>query len=257
MSDRIGKSGNVATTITDEVAVITLKRPHKLNALTIPMLLDIASELRAFGGGRAKGIVVTGEGRAFSAGDDLNMTEDLDEAGFRELIVSFQDLTRAILESEVPIVAALNGLVVGGAAEWTLCFDARVGCPESYYLFPENRVGLTISNASTYLLPRLLGGRTLPLVLSGERIPAEEAHRLGLIDYLVPSADVVTTAVELILLWKRPGTMTHLHLKLLRPPLEEIERAMENENSIAEEVWRSGSPGAVSDALTRGHGDRS
>jgi enoyl-CoA hydratase/carnithine racemase len=235
-----GDSGLIDVRLDEGVAVLRLNRPDKLNALTIEMLRDIAVGLRSFGdGSKADAMVITGEGRAFSAGDDLKMTEDLDEAGFQDLIKSFQALTFAVLESEVPVIAALNGLVVGGAAEWSLSCDARVGCSATYFLFPENGVGLTISNASTYLLPRLLGGRALPIVLGGERIQADEAARLGLVDYLVERpADAVAKAIELARAWSRPGLSTSLHIKMLRPPIAEIEKAIERENGFAGEVWK-------------------
>jgi enoyl-CoA hydratase len=235
-----GDSGLVDVRLDGDIAVLRLNRPDKLNALTIDMLLDVGEGLRSFGDrSKAAAIVITGEGRAFSAGDDLKMTEDLDDSGFGDLIRSFQALTLAVLGSEVPVIAALNGLVVGGAAEWVLACDARVGCSATYFLFPENGVGLTISNASTYLLPRLLGGRALPIVLSGERIQSEEAHRLGLIDYLEDQpADAVRKAVELARAWSRPGLTTALHIKMLRPPIAEIQAAIERENEFAAEVWK-------------------
>jgi enoyl-CoA hydratase len=117
---------------------------------------------RRFGtGADADAIVITGAGRAFCAGDDLKMTEGLDAAGFRALIAAFQALTLVVLQPKILVIGALNGLVVGGAAEWTLSFDARIGCKATEYLFPENNVGLTVTNGASYLLPRLLGGRAL------------------------------------------------------------------------------------------------
>jgi enoyl-CoA hydratase/carnithine racemase len=94
------------------------------------------------------------------------------------LIAGFQDMTRAVLEAGVPVVAALNGLAVGGAAELTLACYARVGSSGAGFYFPENGIGLTISNASTYLLPRILGAQALPLILAGGRIDATEAIRV-------------------------------------------------------------------------------
>jgi enoyl-CoA hydratase len=235
-----GTSGMVDVRVDDDVTILRLNRPEKLNALTIEMLKDVAKALRSFGhGADANPIVITGEGRAFSAGDDLKMTEDLDDAGFMDLIDSFQALTFAVLETDVVVIAALNGLVVGGAAEWVLSCDARVGCPATYFLFPENGVGLTISNGSTYLLPRLLGNRALPIVLDGEKIHADEAARFGLIDYLVDSPqETLTKAAELAIKWSRSGLSTTFHLKLLRPPMNEVEKAITRETELAEEVWK-------------------
>src|SRR5687767_12872134 len=124
-----GECGFVEVSRDVDVAVLLLNRPGKLNALSVPMLKDVAEALGRFGAGpdRAGAIVVTGAGRAFSAGDDLPATESLTESDFEELLASFQELTRLVLHSEVPVVAALNGISVGGAAELTLACDARIG----------------------------------------------------------------------------------------------------------------------------------
>ncbi|MDQ4145599.1 MAG: enoyl-CoA hydratase-related protein, partial [Actinomycetota bacterium] len=117
----------------------------------------------------------------------------------------------------------------------------RVGHPGSDFLFPENDVGLTISNASTYLLPRVVGARALPLVLDGRRIPGKEAHDLGLIDYLVSSRDeVVPKALEVLRHWVDRGLATAYHLQMLRPPHHEVEAAIERENAIGRRAWEAG-----------------
>lgn len=228
------------------IGVVLLDRPDQLNALSLPMLEDVGSALRMLGTAEASdGIVVTGAGRAFSAGDDLPGTEQLQRSDFDRLITLFQELTRAVLASDVPVVAALNGIAVGGAAELTLACDARVGHPGSDYLFPENNVGLTISNASTYLLPRLVGSRALPLILDGTWISGDRARELGLIDVFVDSQEeVLTSAVSLLERWSERGLATRFHLRMLRPPMAEVEAAIARENSVAAEAWESGTAAA-------------
>jgi enoyl-CoA hydratase/carnithine racemase len=235
-------TGHVEVTTEGRVALVRLDRPEKLNALSVPMLREVGGALRRLGDGvDCEGIVITGAGRAFSAGDDLPATESLTRADFEDLLASFQELTRAVLSAQVPVVAALNGIAVGGAAELTLACDARVGYPGSDYLFPENDVGLTISNASTYLLPRLVGSRALPLVLDGRRISGAEARSLGLIDYFVESrADVVPAAVDLVRRWAERGLATRYHLQLLRPPVDLVEAAIARENEVGRSAWEAG-----------------
>lgn len=240
MTNWMSSSGFVDVIDREGAAVVTLRRPEKLNALTVPMLGDLAAAVDA-AASSSRGVVLTGEGRAFSAGDDLLMTKDVAPGVFQDLLTSFQEVTRAIRRTKVPVVAALNGIAVGGAAEATLACDARIGWAGSDFLFPENDVGLTISNASTHLLPRLLGSRALPVVLDGRRIPGAEAHRLGLIDYFVDSADeVLPEALAVLERWTGRGLATRFHLELLRPPIDEIERALERESSIGREAWNSG-----------------
>ena len=237
------RSGHVVVDSRGRVAIITFDRADKLNALTVPMLQDVAAALKWLGRGEeaARAIVVTGAGRAFSAGDDLPATESLSRDDFEHLLRSFQELTRAVLNSRLPVIAALNGIAVGGAAEFTLACDARVGYPGADYLFPENEIGLTISNASTFLLPRLVGSRALPLVLDARRIDGAEAHRLGLIDHFVETKEeVVPKAIEVASRWVERGLATPFHLKMLRPPMEEVEAAIARENGIGAEAWEAG-----------------
>lgn len=236
------RSGHVDIDLNEGVAIVRFNRPEKLNALSIPMLEDVRAALRTLGGRNgAKALVITGTGRAFSAGDDLPATESLDKSDFDRLLTLFQDMTRAVLTSKVPVVAAVNGIAVGGAAELTLACDARVGHFGSDYLFPENNVGLTISNASSYLLPRLIGSRALPLILDGTKIPGAEARELGLIDfYVATQEEVVPTAISLVRRWVDRGLATPFHLRLLRPSMEEIEAAIAWENQVGAEAWETG-----------------
>ena len=145
----------------------------------------------------------------------------------------FHDITRAALETRVPVVAALNGIAVGGACEMTLCFDARLGTPSAEYFLPENNIGLTISNGSSVLLPRLVGPQAMRLVLESARIGARDALAMGLIDEIVDPAELVEAAIGLVHRWSAPGAATAAHLRLLRPPLAAVEQAMVAETQAA------------------------
>jgi enoyl-CoA hydratase len=219
------------------VAMLRFDRPAKLNALTPAMLPAIADAIRTLAADSA-GLVLTGTGRAFSAGDDLDATADLDRGGFESLIAGFQEMTRAVLDTEVPVVAALNGLAVGGAAELTLACDARIGSPGAAFYFPENGIGLTISNGSTYLLPRMLGAHALPLILAGGRINAVEAVRVGLLSEIAD--DPSTRAVDMVRTWAADGRATRWHLRLMRPGPAAVEAAMARETIAAMEVFDAG-----------------
>jgi enoyl-CoA hydratase/carnithine racemase len=228
---------HLSTARMGDVAVLRLDRPDKLNALTPTMLPAIAEAIRRLAAEGA-GLVLTGAGRAFSAGDDLEATADLNRAGFEAVIEGFQDMTRAVLDTEVPVVAAVNGIVVGGAAELTLACDARVGSATADYFFPENGIGLTISNGSTFLLTRILGAAALPLVLDGARLDAQEALRLGLLNEIAD--DPLGRAVGLVAEWTAAGRATRWHLQLLRPDRELVEAAMARETAAAMEVFEAG-----------------
>ncbi|CAL9593047.1 AMP-binding protein [Streptomyces sp. enrichment culture] len=232
--------GSLDVDVVRDVAVLTLRRPEKLNALDVPTRRRLAALVREFGtGDRVRGIVLTGEGRAFSAGEDLRCAPTTD-AGVREAFESFHDITRAILRTRVPVVAAVNGLAVGGASEITLCCDTRIGTPATEYYQPENGRGLTVSNASSVLLGRLVGSHAMRLVLGSPRIGADEALRIGLLDEIVEPGALIGRAVDTVVDWTPEGNTTALHLALLRPRPEEIEAAFAREDLAAREAWESG-----------------
>jgi enoyl-CoA hydratase/carnithine racemase len=232
--------GHVGVAVRADVAVITLQRPEKLNALTADMRRELAALLRQFGdGGTARGIVLTGAGRAFCAGEDLAAAAELPPGGLAGEIELFHDITRAALTTRVPVLAAVNGIAVGGACEMILCFDARIGSPAAEFFLPENGLGLTISNAASVLLPRLVGHRALRMVIEGPRIGAEQALAAGLLDEIVPG-DLIEAGVAMVHRWTEPGSATAAHLRLLRPPLELVERAMAAETEAARQVDAEG-----------------
>jgi enoyl-CoA hydratase len=238
------ESGRIEVSMSEAVAVVTLRRPDQLNALTVAMRRELAAILRHFGDGHAaRGIVVTGSGRAFSAGLDLKEAAGLPPDGLTADVELFHDITRAALQTRVPVVAALNGIAVGGACEMTLCFDARIGTPAAEYFLPENNIGLTISNASSVLLPRLVGARAMRLVLEAARIGAREALAIGLLDEIVDPDGLIEAAVGLVHRWTQPGSATAAHLRLLRPSLAAVEQAMAAETEVAS--------GPDADALAR------
>jgi len=213
------ESGHIEVTVQDAVAVVTLRRPHRLNALTADMRRELAAILRHFGGGeQVRGIVVTGAGRAFSAGLDLREAAGLPPGGLIADVELFHDITRAALQTRVPVVGAPNGIAAGGACEMTLCFDARIGSPAAEFYLPENSIGLTISNASGMLLPLLVGHNTMRIVMESARIGARDGLAIGLLDDIVEQADPIETVIGLVHRWTKPGSATAAHLRLLRPP---------------------------------------
>jgi len=241
MSMQAGTPGHIEVTVQQQVAVVTLRRPEVLNALSAEMRSNLAAALRRYGdGSTARGIVLTGTGRAFSAGEDLREAAGQPAGGLIAEVELFHDITRAALQTRVPVVAALNGIAVGGACEMTLCFDARIGTPAAECYFPENTLGLPISNASSFLLPRLAGRQAMRLILESARISASDALAFGLLDEIVEPEALIETAIGLIHRWNQPGSATAAHLRLLRPPLPEIEKAFAAETEAARYAEESG-----------------
>lgn len=236
------ESGHIEVAVRDDVAVVTLSRPEKLNALTGSMRIELAAIFRHFGNGAAhvRGIVLTGSGRAFSAGEDLYAAAQLPPGGMTAEVESFHDMTRAALAARVPVVAAINGIAVGGACELTLCFDARIGSDAAEFFFPENDIGLTISNAASLLLPRLAGAKAIRLIMESARISARDALAFGLLDEITEQTALIGTAIGTIHRWTRPGAATAEHLRLLRPRPDDIERAFAAETEATRSTEQSG-----------------
>ncbi|MEU2889611.1 enoyl-CoA hydratase/isomerase family protein [Streptomyces albidoflavus] len=246
---------DLSVTVDSDVAVIAMSRPAKLNALTRGMRRGLAELVRRYGdGSRARGVVITGRGNAFSAGLDLREVAgpEVDLLAEMEL---FNDITRAALITEVPVVAALNGIAVGGAGEMALSFDARIATAQAAISWPETSVGLTVSNAASLFLPRLAGGpRALHLIMNSARLGASQALDLGLLDDIVEPDDLIPAAIRLIHRWTQPGSSTAAHLRLMRPSLRAVEAAMAREVAAARQVQESGIAQAGIATVLAGHG---
>jgi enoyl-CoA hydratase len=177
----------IEVTLDGTIANVVFERPGVLNALAPGDLPRLAAALRDAGlrdGVRV--VVVRGGGGAFSAGDDLRETADLDPKGWRDVVEGFHELTRVALAVEVPVICAIDGVCVGGAFEFACSCDLRVATSRSRLGCPEVGIGLVVSNSSTVLLPRLCGaGFASELVLTGRLISAEEAFEHGLLNAVV------------------------------------------------------------------------
>ena len=169
------------------VAELVFERPGVLNALAPDDVVRLAAAIRDAGerdGVRV--LIVRGAGGAFSAGDDLKATADHSLDEWRSTVESFHDLTRAALALDVPVIAAIDGVCIGGAFEFACSCDLRVASAGSRFACPEVGIGLVISNASTVLLPRLCGaGYTSELMLTGRLITAQEAFDNGILNAVV------------------------------------------------------------------------
>ena len=166
-------------------AWIRWSRPERLNAWdpeTLHRLGDLLAEAAA---SDARAIVCFGEGGAFSSGDDLAATAAMDAQEWRRTIEAFNRLTREVVAAGQPVIAAVDGVCVGGAFEFAFACDVRIGTSRSRFGCPEVAVGLSISNGFSLLAPRA----ARRLVLTGELVGAEEALRLGLLDRVVEDVE--------------------------------------------------------------------
>jgi enoyl-CoA hydratase len=135
-------------------------------------------------------VVVRGAGEDFSAGDDLFEAADADAESFGATIDQFQRLTQVVLEAPVPVLAAIDGVCIGGALEFAASCDLRIGTHRSRYATPEVRIGLGASNAGTLLLPEVLGeSAARELLLTGQLKTAGWMNRHGFFNDVVDDID--------------------------------------------------------------------
>ncbi len=176
------------------VAEIVLNRPAKMNAVTPAMAATIerlCTELDR--DDQVRAVLLRGAGdRAFCAGSDLNALADYSSAwAFRNRV----EYASAVRDMRKPVVAALHGWVLGGGAEMALSADIRVMGRGARMGFPEVVRGWVGGGGASQMLPRLVGyGQAMKLLLTGDPIGAEEAHRLGIVEYLVEDQDVAAEA---------------------------------------------------------------
>ncbi|HEX9889088.1 MAG TPA: enoyl-CoA hydratase-related protein [Nitriliruptorales bacterium] len=197
------------------VAVVTLDRPEVLNAVrarTLDELFSILDRVEADPDIRA--LVITGAGRAFSAGQDLDelgeaLLGEVDPDAGRASLARLQELTRRLVALDVPTLAALNGIAVGLGAELALACDVRLACASASIGFVEVQRALFETNGVMYLLPRIVGlGRAAELLLTGDRIDADEAGRIGLVNHVVPDDELLDRALVLARRWARNAPLS-------------------------------------------------
>jgi enoyl-CoA hydratase len=190
---RIEKSGFVA--------LVTIDRPEKLNAMTVAMdevMNEVIYEINQ--DDTVRSVVLTGSGgRAFSAGSDIT---DLDEYGsnwqYRNRFDARKDYARAVWLCRKPIIAAIDGYCLGGGLEMACASDIRIATPRSSFGASEIRWGWHGGSGQTQLLTHAIGpGHASRLLLTGDRIDGPEAHRIGLVQLLVEAEELQTSALEM------------------------------------------------------------
>ncbi|HXK06917.1 MAG TPA: enoyl-CoA hydratase-related protein [Verrucomicrobiae bacterium] len=192
---------NVITEIEDPVAIIRLDRPEKLNAFTFTMVEEIRSAIeRAASDDRVVGIVITGTGRAFSAGLDSGDLKRSTQEGTPapDAEVSAEELPALfsyILRVSKPVIAAVNGVTAGGGFVLAMMCDLRFASETASFTTVFSKRGLIAEHGTSWLLPRMVGvSRALDLLWSSRRIDAAEALRVGLVDRVVPPDKLIDEA---------------------------------------------------------------
>ncbi len=203
------------------VAIITLNRPERLNAITRDLINGLIAQLKtARHDEGVSAVILTGAGKAFCAGEDLKETS----AGksFKDWIEEtegLQEVQRVVMDLGKPLIAAVRGYALGGGCEFAMSCDIRMAAEDAKFGFPETEVGLTITTAGTKLLAQIVGlGKAKELVFTGDFINAHEALRIGLANHVVADDNFLDEALSMA---QRIGEKSPLSLKLSRIAIDQ------------------------------------
>ncbi len=189
----------------DGVQTLTLNRPERLNALSGQLLLELSEAFKAAGRDDAvKAVVVTGQGRAFSSGADVAEFRDLRDGQEwqppdlgAKLRNDVNPLIRRITSLEKPVFAAVNGIAAGAGMSLSLACDVRYAAESARFIQVFVNIGLVPDGGSFYFLPRLVGmSKAMELAWTAEPVSAQEALSLGLVNRVLPDAELLARIQE-------------------------------------------------------------
>src|SRR2546426_702558 len=192
---------NVSYAKKGAIAYVTLNRPKVLNALNQRTWEDLKAAFEdARDDAAVRGVILTGAGdKAFIAGADINELAQITAVEAEKSSTFGQGVLDLIENLGKPVIAAVNGFALGGGCETAMACTIRVASEDAKFGQPEIKLGLIPGGGGTQRLPRLVGkGRALQLILSGEMINAQEAYRIGLVNEIVPSADLIPRAEAIL-----------------------------------------------------------
>jgi enoyl-CoA hydratase/carnithine racemase len=185
----------------DSIARVTVNRPKVLNALNTPTWADLRSAFEdAKADAAVHSVILTGAGdKAFIAGADISELANVDAYDAEESSRFGQGVLDLVENLGKPVVAAINGFALGGGCETAMACTIRIAAEHAKFGQPEVKLGLLPGGGGTQRLPRLVGkGRALQLILTGETISAQEAWRIGLVNEVVPAANLIARAEAIL-----------------------------------------------------------
>ena len=186
------------------VATIQMNRPDALNALSLRLGKDLAAAVRQAISDQARAVILTGSGRAFCSGGDLREmramgdAEGSIEAFLDEPLKALHEVIRLIRETPIPFVAAVNGVCAGAGTNFALACDLVIAADDSSFNEAFVRIGLSPDCGGTFFLPRAIGEKlAAEMLMTGSTISAERAAQIGMINRVVPAAELLPQATNL------------------------------------------------------------
>jgi len=192
---------NLVLNLESGILTITISRERKLNALNIETIEEISKAFeKVYDENEIKGVIITGAGaKAFVAGADIQEIADLNNMNGRKFAERGQEVFATIENCPKPVIAAVNGFALGGGCELAMACHIRVASENAKFGQPEVNLGIIPGYGGTQRLTQLVGkGRAFELILTGDIISAEEAHRMGLVNHLTAPEEVINKANEIL-----------------------------------------------------------
>jgi enoyl-CoA hydratase len=199
--------------VADRIATITVNRPDKLNALNDAVMDELRTAIAEARRRRDVGaVLLTGAGRAFVAGADIAELADQRAIEGKARAERGQRVFRRFETSPKPTLAAVNGFALGGGCELAMACHMRIASEAARFGQPEVKLGIVPGYGGSQRLPRIVGkGRALQLLLTGEMIDAAEAYRIGLVNRVVPAAELIPAARALLTTILAQGPLAVAH----------------------------------------------
>jgi 2-(1,2-epoxy-1,2-dihydrophenyl)acetyl-CoA isomerase len=231
----------------DAVTTLTLNRPEKLNAFSGTMREDLLAALRAADADPACRVaVITGAGRAFCAGGDVEFMSGLQKEGdverFRKILDAGRDVVTQIAEMAKPVIASVNGIAAGAGCNLALACDYRIASEAAKFGETFVRIGIHPDWGGTWLLPRMVGtGRALEMMMTGRMVDAAEAYAIGIVERVV-AADTLadeTTKLAQAIAQGPPLAITGIKRTLAASRTNTLRAQVELESEHQIEAFRS------------------
>jgi enoyl-CoA hydratase/carnithine racemase len=237
----------IIVTLAGPIATIKLNRPEKLNAFGGPMREEILDALGKMAtDDQIRVVIVTGEGRGFSAGGDIQQLKRLrdsrDEQGFRDILAQGQKITHIMRSLSKPIIAAVNGPCAGAGLSFALGCDIRIASDNATFGPSFALIGLHPDWGGSWYLPRLLGtAKACELVFTGAMVSAEEAERIGLVNRMFPREQLLPEVTELAgkMAKNPPGVLRLSKESIYRSLTSDLDTAFAREIEVQMECFHS------------------
>ena len=209
---------SILVEIKDQVATLTLNRPEKFNAFNREMALLLQQELDACRQNEIRAVVITGNGKAFCAGQDLGEVVDPQGPGMARILKEhYNPIVTRIRALGKPVIAAVNGVAAGAGANLALCADITIAGESANFIQAFSKIGLVPDTGGSFFLPRLIGmQRAAALMMTGDKLSAAEAASMGMIWKTVPDQELLAQAMGLA---KQLATMPTTALGLIKQQL--------------------------------------